>query len=427
MSSTTWAEAVLVVTVFAPVAAVVFAVALALPDEERRVPVTGCVVAAVGACLLLLAGQHPSVARLAPDDLGLAAIVGVALLAISRPADERTPLVAAMVTVASAGVSAGMPARPSTIGPVLGIAGVLVLAALARELHPIGVGVAAVGVVAAAVGVHNGGRGGAAVVVLSAAVLAVLGSVPRRAIGVIAPLALVLALRVAPELAGQSAARATAVVLGIAAVIAATASVTSSRWTVQARCAALAPWALVAAIEPVPGTGGAARALVAAAVLALLLGGPLASLAALPGGAVLVYAIADGDGWVRATLALLLALTLAGLLRPDVSPTGRRIRAVDGVGAALGGWLVVRPSAWTWMHISDVTAYEEGTAIAVAVALLLGVVLAGQGAALDRAAVPPWLVVDDTEAVPSGAARLPTVVGIATGIVVALLLRSARL
>jgi hypothetical protein len=177
----------------------------------------------------------------------------------------------------------------------------------------------------------------------------------------------------------------------------------------------------------VPGTGGAARALVAAAVLALLLGGPLASLAALPGGAVLVYAIADGDGWVRATLALLLALTLAGLLRPDVSPTGRRIRAVDGVGAALGGWLVVRPSAWTWMHISDVTAYEEGTAIAVAVALLLGVVLAGQGAALDRAAVPPWLVVDDTEAVPSGAARLPTVVGIATGIVVALLLRSARL
>src|SRR5207302_1432331 len=92
MSSTTWAEAVLVVTVLAPVAAVVLAVALALPDEERRVPVAGCVVAAVGAGVLLVAGQHPSVARLAPDDLALAAIVGVALLAVSRPADERTPL-----------------------------------------------------------------------------------------------------------------------------------------------------------------------------------------------------------------------------------------------------------------------------------------------------------------------------------------------
>jgi hypothetical protein len=237
----------------------------------------------------------------------------------------------------------------------------------------------------------------------------------------------VLGLRVAPQLAGQSSARSIAVLLGAVAVVATVASVTDARWTFPARCAALAPWALVAAIAPIPGTAGASRALAAAAVVALLLGGPLASLVALPGAAVLVYAIADGDGWVRAVLAALIALTLAGLVRPDVSPTGTRIRPVDGVASALAAWLIVRPSAWTWVHISDVSAYEEGTAIAVAVVVLAGVVLAGQGAALSDAAVPPWLVVDDARAAPAGAARLSAVVGIATVIVVALLLRSARL
>jgi len=54
-------------------------------------------------------------------------------------------------------------------------------------------------------------------------------------------------------------------------------------------------------------------------------------------------------------------------------------------------------------------------------------VLAGQGAVVGEAAVPPWLVVDDARAAPMGAARLPAIVGVATVIVVALLLRSARL
>jgi len=320
-----------------------------------------------------------------------------------------------------------MPGRPSTVGPLLAIAGVLALVSLTREIDVIGVAIAAAVALVAAVGVHNGGRGGAIAVVLSVAVLAVLASVPRRAIAVVVPVSLVLGLRVAPEIAGQSSARVTAVVLGVVAVAATVVSMTGDRWSWPARCAALAPWALVAAIAPVPATVGASRALAAAAVLALLLGGPLASLAALPGVAVLVYAIADGEGWIRAVLALLVALTLAGLLRPDVAPTGRRVRLVDGVGAVLGAWLLARPSAWTWVHISDVSAYEEGTAIGIAVALLVAVALAGQGAALDGTAVPPWLLVDDARATPTGAARVPVAVAVATGIVVALLLRSARL
>ena len=425
--SSTWAEIVLVVTVLAPIAAVVLAVALALPDDERRLPMAGCAVAVAGAAVLLVGGQHPSVARMAPDDLALAAIVGLALLAISRPSDEHTPLVAAMVTVASVGVSVGMAARPSTIGPLLAIAGVLVLLALTRGVHALGMAIAAVCSVVAAVGVHNGGTGGATAVLLSMSALAAMSSVPRRAVSILVPVALVLALRVAPELAGRSSARPTAVVLGVMAVAAAAVSLTGRRWSVPARCAALVPWALVAAIEPVPGAASASRALVAAAVLAVLLGGPLASVAALPGAAVLVYAIADGGGWVRPVLALLVALTLAGLLRPDVSPTGTRIRPVDAVGAALGLWFIVRPTAWTWVHISDVSAYEEGTAVAVAVALLVGVGLAGRGAALAGSAVPPWLVVEESESGPPGAARLPAIVGVATVIVVALLLRSARL
>ena len=425
--STTWAEVVLVVSVLAPAAAVALAVGLALPDHQRRIPVAGCALTVSGAGLLLVTGQHPNVARLAPDDLALAAIVGVALLAISRRTDDHTPLVAVMVTVASLGVSAGAPAQPSTVGPLLAIAGVIVLLAVSRGVRVLGVAAVAACSVVAAIGVQHGGTGGATAVVLSMCVLAVAASVPRRAIAVLVPVALVLALRVAPTIASQSSARVTAVVLGVVAVVAAAASATGERWSLPARCAALAPWALIAAIAPVPGTAGAARALAAAAVLALLLGGPLASLVALPGAAVLVYAVADGDGWVRIVLAALVALTLAGLLRPDVSPTGRRLRPIDAVGGALGLWLVVRPSAWTWVHISDVSSYEEGTAVAVAVGLVVGVVLAGQGAALDRNSVPPWLVAEDGGASGSGATRLPAALGIATGILVALLLRSARL
>ena len=130
---------------------------------------------------------------------------------------------------------------------------------------------------------------------------------------------------------------------------------------------------------------------------------------------------------MRVVLAVLVALTLVGLVRPDVSPTGTRLRPIDAVGGALGLWLLVRPSAWTWAHISDVSAYEEGAAVAVAVALVVGVVLAGQGAALDRDALPPWLVADDGRMAHSGAARVSAAVGIATAIVVAVLLRSARL
>ena len=76
-TSTGWAEAVLVITVLAPVAAVVLAVGIALPGDDHRWTTAGCAVSATGALVLLVSGQHPQIARLAPDDLALAASTAV--------------------------------------------------------------------------------------------------------------------------------------------------------------------------------------------------------------------------------------------------------------------------------------------------------------------------------------------------------------
>ena len=428
-TSTGWAEAVLIVTVLAPMAAVALAVGIAVPGDHHRWTTAGCAVSATGAFVLLAAGQRPEVARLAPDDLALVATLAVALLALAA-GTSRAPELAAATTVAICGVTAGAPGRPSIVGPVLAVAAVVVLLAFARDAEPLAVATIAAATVAVAAGVHAGGRGGAAVALLGVAVTAVVaGLVPRRAIAIVVPVALSVGLRIAPTVASTGTARWVAVVAGAAAIVPLAAMALAPRWRAVVLAAALGPWAVVAAVEPVHGTAGAARILAAAAVLALLLGGPLALVAAVPGAAVFASALADGRGWPRPVLAVLAALTFAGVLRGPVAGVRARLRIVDGVALALAAWLVVRPTAWTWAHAPVAGAYNEGTVVALASGSIAAVVLSALGAPSTLAPIAGWLVAGDSA--PAGARaryRIPvTVLAAALGIAAALLVRSARL
>jgi len=429
-TSTGWAEAVLVITVLAPVAAIVLAVGIALPGDDHRWTTAGCAVSATGALVLLVSGQHPQIARLAPDDLALAASTAIALLALGARAAASPPMLAAAVTVALCGVTAGAPGEPSIVGPVLGLAAAVALVAVVRDTAPLIVATIAVGTVAVAAGVRSGGHGGASVALVGAAFVTVLAAIgARRAIAIVVPVALTLGLRTAPAVASTSTARWVAVVVGCAAVALVIAVLLVPRFPAMAFGAALGPWALVAALEPVPGTAGAARVLAAATVLALLLGGPLALIASVPGAAVLVSSLADGQGWPRPVLGVLVALTLAGVLRGASAGTRARLRPVDGVALALAVWLVVRPTAWTWAHASLDRAYDEGTVVALASGLIATAMLRATTVPSSLTPVATWLVVDD-EAPTEARSRIATpvaVVTVALGIAAALLLRSARL
>src|SRR5688500_10093306 len=84
MKSDAWAETLMVIAIVAPLAAIVVTRAVARRDDERWFAV-GAAVGAAAWMLLLLAGEHPIVGRLAIDDLGLAAGAGTCLLACGLP------------------------------------------------------------------------------------------------------------------------------------------------------------------------------------------------------------------------------------------------------------------------------------------------------------------------------------------------------
>jgi hypothetical protein len=197
-------------------------------------------------------------------------------------------------------------------------------------------------------------------------------------------------------------------------------------------CAALVPWTLAAAVGPLAGTPVAARALAAGTVIALILGGPLALLAATPGVAVLAYAIADGHGWPRPALGLLVVATAFGLTARQVrATTAVGLRAVDALVLAAGAWFVLRPSSWTWTRVDALRAYSDGTALAGAVALIVGVLLAlAGGGHIAVEPLMPWFVADGEPNAAGRPARVDVVTVAAvvlTGLVAAALVRSPRL
>jgi hypothetical protein len=437
MSSSAWADALLVVILLAPLGAVVLAMAAAVPDDDHRWTSGACGVAAAGALALLLAGQRPHVNRLAPDDLALAAATGTALLALALDRRSRTPVVAATVTLVVCGVAAGAPGNPSTVGPILAIAAAVLLLAVSRESTRLGTGVLCAGVLAAAAGTRAGGHSGVTAVVLGAAAVGVVASIaPRRSTTLLAPIALVVGLHAGSHLAGTSNARWLAVVLGLAGAALVAVPRFVSRFAWASPVAALVPWTLAAAVGPLSGASFAARPLAAGVVIALALGGPLALLASLPGAAMLAYAIADGQGWARPALAALLIATVFGVTAVARAETVTRVkvRAVDAIVMLAGAWFVARPTAWTFARVEGLRAYTDGAALAVAAALITGVAVAASGYALAVEAATPWLLVEAEPAAPNEGSLPPSrveVIAIAaaalTGLVVVALVRSARL
>src|SRR4051812_38252071 len=104
MASHTWAEIVLAMTLLAPLASVLVLMLVAIEDHDGRWATGGCALAAGGATVLLVTGQHPVLSRLAPDDLALVAIAGTALLALCDRDARRRPASAIALTITGCGI-----------------------------------------------------------------------------------------------------------------------------------------------------------------------------------------------------------------------------------------------------------------------------------------------------------------------------------
>jgi hypothetical protein len=165
-------------------------------------------------------------------------------------------------------------------------------------------------------------------------------------------------------------------------------------------------------------------------VLALALGGVLSLLAAVPGSAVLVYALADGHGWPRTALSAIAGAALLGVMlqRPRVQGAAR-LRIVDGAALALGAWFVVRPTSWAWTRIGELRAYSDGTSLAMASALIGGGLLTTLGRRLEYTPLAPWLVAsaDDDGPLRAKVSVLCVAIAALMGLLAAALVRSARL
>jgi hypothetical protein len=425
MNSNAWAEVVLVASVLAPLVTLV--PAFTLPADPERFGRAGCMLAAAGWGVLLIGGQHPEVGRFAPDELAMAAAIGVSLFGARAIGASAVP-----VTVVTAALAIGHPGDPSTVAPLLGIALVAVLVAVAGRTHPVTTAAVALAVVVGAVGVNLENTAGPALVVVSSAAVAVAASVTLRSpLVVVVPAALVEAIRVGPRLADTTTSRWLAVGLAVLALLVLAGPAVNWRVPPFPIAAALVPWALIAAVGPFADAIEAARPLAAGAVLALLLGGPLALVATLPGTVLLADSVAGGSGATRLALGALAfaAIALACFTQPAEQDSPTEPVPVDAVALALVVWLVVRPTAWTWLQVSGLRSYMQGVALGTAAALAAGIALYSLGAAWHGADPARLLLADTAEPVtaPAHVRRVTAAAALAMGIVAAVLVRSASL
>lgn len=277
---------------------------------------------------------------------------------------------------------------------------------------------------------------------------------PRRAVGLLLPIALALGIPAAAVLG--DAGDGVAVVLMLLAATTMTgwaASPRSPRGDLRPLVAALALSSLTAAAVTSSGVSGsgasiagiraagvpAAWLLAAAAVITAVTLVPVAALSALPGAAALVVVlIADPEPAHLALVALTVAATVAGTVavhRPpplpheDESspPTGFLDPFIAALPAlAAGTWLVVAPESWSWVGEVNLMGWTN----TVAVGLAGGLIAAVAGLATGRLGLPrlprlvgpdPLVATDD----PPGSTWLALAAGVCLGLALIALLASS--
>lgn len=442
--------------------------------SRTLVRVAALVAAALWVGLALLgpssAGPLRAIGPIAPAAAGAALV----LAAVGRPA-RRLPAAAAAaaLTLATGGLALG--ARDGGAGlAVTALAAAAVVLALANRrgsdgnLAPAALALAGTAAlagglvrIAADTGELNLPVDGS--MPLDAGLLLVGGSAmvaaasslrPRRAVGLLLPIALAVGVPAAAVLG--DAGEAVAVVLMLLATASAVmwaVGPRSPRGDVRPLVGALALASLAAAAVPttgVPGSGAtvagvqaaglpAAWLLAAAAVITAVALVPVAAFSAVPGAAALaVVLIADPEPIHLMLVALAVAATIAGAVavhRPsfptsdqvdDPEPSavlGPLLAAIPALGAGL--WLVVDPEGWSWVGEVNLFGWTDTVAVAVAGGLIFAVA----GLATGRSAVPglprlagpdPVPVTDD----PPRNARLALAAGVALGMVLVALLVS---
>lgn len=290
--------------------------------------------------------------------------------------------------------------------------------------------------------------------VTGSAVVAVASALrPRRAVGLLLPVALALGIPAGAVVGDAGEVFALVLMLAAAASVAAWALRSGSpRADVRPLVAALAMASLAAAVVPtsgVPGTGSAiagvhaagqpaAWLLAAAAVITAVTLVPVAALSAVPGAVALtVVLIADPKPSHFALVALAVATTAAGaaaLRRPwpedeHAAPSAGLLGPLlAGVPALIAGaWLVAAPQSWSWAGAVGL----EGWSDTVAVALAGGLIATVAGWATGRVAVPllPQLIGRDpvvAAADAPGSARLALAAAAALGLALIALLASSN-
>lgn len=296
--------------------------------------------------------------------------------------------------------------------------------------------------------------GGLLLVGGSAMVAAASSLRPRRAVGLLLPIALAVGVPAASVLG--DAGEAVAVVLMLLATASAVmwaVGPRSPRGDVRPLVGTLALASLAAAAVPttgVPGSGAtlagvqaaglpAAWLLAAAAVITAVALVPVAAFSAVPGAAALaVVLIADPEPTNLMLVALAVAATVAGAVAvhrpffptsdqvddPELSAVlGPLLAAIPALAAGL--WLVVHPESWSWVGEVNLFGWTDTVAVAAAGGLIFAVA----GLATGRSAVPglPWLAGPDPVPVTDGPprnARLALAAGVALGMVLVALLVS---
>jgi hypothetical protein len=374
------ADAVLVLALLAPLGAIVVALGLEMPALALARPMLLAAAAAITA--LLVAGSAPVAGPFEPDPLALAAAAGVLLLAatVLTAADATAPAGAAVV-VAAAVLMAPTPGT-TLVGALVGLA----LLAPLRGGWSSAAGAAGLTIAAASTVLDQHAPAQLAVLGVGLGTAAIAVSARRGGTSVLVlPAVLVVGLRALPTVVDTSvrARNTAAIVLAAAglAVIALPALPALRRrgWWANGAATAVAPFALAAALGPVPGVASAAGLLSAGSVLAAALPAGLDTLAATPGAVALGDALVDGRGTTAAVVGALAAAAAVLLLgqRPRVARPG----SAQLMAVGLTIWLVLRPSSWSWARPPDLDRYTDGLAIAVAAGLVTVVAAVAGGVA----------------------------------------------